>query len=187
MRFDRFEIAALQLASRGVTLTVANVAAHLEMPLAQAEAHLDRMARDGRLEVEVDERLGVVRYRPLGLDCAPPSMPFKPTAMVSSSSRGLAPPRPAEKNAVLGALIALLIPGFGLFYAAPLSVAAVAGMIVIVLGEAVKGLPVIGGALGTVAYFAFAVASAALAVPYARQYNRYGARTHLERLPVLSV
>lgn len=180
MRFDRFEIAALQLASRGITLTVANVAAHLELPLAQAEAHLDRMAREGRLEVEVDERLGVVRYRPLGLDCATPVSPFAPT-------RALAPPKPpGEKNLVLGALIALLIPGFGLFYAAPLSVAAVAGMVAIVLGETLSALPLVGAGVGGAAHVFFALASAALSIPYVRQYNRYGTRTHLERLPALA-
>lgn len=181
MRFDRFEIAALQLASRGVTLTVANVAAHLELPLAQAEAHLDRMARDGRLEIELDDRLGVVRYRPVGLDPATPVSPFaaQPTRVLA------VPPKPAQKNVVLGALVALLVPGFGLFYAAPFSIAAVAGVLTIVVGEAFEALPFVGAALSAVAYVACALASAALAVLYVRQYNRYGARTHLEQLPVL--
>ena len=182
MRFDHFEIAALRLASRGVTLTVANVAAHLELPPEQAEAHLDRMARAGRVEIEVDERLGVIRYRPLGLD---PSTPVTILAPTVALPRDLTPRRPATKNVVLGALIALLIPGFGLFYAAPASIAVVAGLLAIVIGEAVQGIPFVGTILGIVAHFALALASAALAVFYVRQYNRYGERTHLERIPAL--
>lgn len=185
MRFDRFEIAALQLASRGVSLTVANVAAHLELSLDQAEAHLDRMAEAGRLEVEVDESLGVVRYRPIGLDPATPVRPFAQAQLLTPQRHG-ATARPGSKNVVLGALIALLVPGFGLFYAAPASVALVAGLLVIVTGEALGALPFVGAVLGSVTHLTFALFSAVFAVLYVRQYNRYGARTHLEHLPALS-
>ena len=47
MTFDSFELAVIDLASRGVRLTVANVASHLHVAPAKAEEWLDQMAREG--------------------------------------------------------------------------------------------------------------------------------------------
>ena len=70
MKFERFELAVIDLASRGVRLTVPNVAACLRLEPQKAEQWLDRMAYEGRLDVEVDESEGYVFYRVRGLGCA---------------------------------------------------------------------------------------------------------------------
>ncbi len=77
-----FQVAVIDVAWRGVPLTVANVVAHLRIDPELVERDLDRMARDGRVdvevdvEVEVDDTLAAVVYRVRGLSTTADAVRF---------------------------------------------------------------------------------------------------------------
>lgn len=174
MTFDSFELAVIELATRGVRLTVANVAANLRVAPAKAEEWLDRMAREGRLDLELDEVVGLVFYRVRGLTSPPRDLavPARPAAA--------SPPRPrGNKSTALAAALGLILPGAGLVYAAPVSAAAVVGLFTLVAVKMLAAFPLLGPLLSSIALGLCALASAVLGLLYARQYNRHGRRTHL--------
>ena len=72
MDYAKFQVAVVEIAHDGVPLTVANVVARMRLEPEEAEKKLDRMAKEGRLDLEVDENEGVVVYRVRGL--SPKSM-----------------------------------------------------------------------------------------------------------------
>lgn len=174
MTFDSFELAVIELASRGVRLTVANVASHLHVAPAKAEEWLDQMAREGRLDLELDEVVGLIFYRVRGL--TPPPQDIVPRPVPSR-------PMPADpkgkKSTAVAAALGLLLPGAGLVYAAPVSAAAVVGLVVLVAVKMLSAFPLLGPLLSSIALGLGALASAVLGLLYARQYNRHGRRTHL--------
>jgi hypothetical protein len=172
MSFDRFELAVIELANRGVRLTVANVAAQLHVAPKKAEKWLDDMAREGRLDLELDEVVGLVFYRVRGLTPAPTSIALRPASIPPVVHRG-------HKSPVAAAMLGLLLPGAGLLYAAPASVAAIAGLVTLVAITMTGALPVIGGLLSSITLGLCALLSGALGVMYVKQYNRHGRRTHL--------
>jgi len=173
MSFDRFELAVIELASRGVRLTVANVAANLHVAPTKAEEWLDRMAREGRLDLELDEVVGLVFYRVRGLSPPPRDLAIVPPP----------PPEPIEpkkhKSTALAAALGLILPGAGLVYAAPVSAAAVCGLVTLVVVKMLAAFPLLGPLLSSIALGLCALGSAMLGLLYARQYNRHGRRTHL--------
>jgi hypothetical protein len=62
VEYDDFQDAVIELADGGTRLTKGNVALRLKIEPATASAMLDRMARDGRLELDLDERSGEIFY-----------------------------------------------------------------------------------------------------------------------------
>ena len=173
MTFNRFELAVIELASRGVRLTVANVAANLRVAPAKAEEWLDQMAREGRLDLELDEVVGLVFYRVRGLTPPPRDIVVAPTPAYAS-------PRPSkQKSTALAAALGLMLPGAGLVYAAPVSAAAVVGLVTLVTVKMLAAFPLLGPLLSSIALGLCALASAVLGLLYARQYNRHGRRTHV--------
>ncbi|MCA9623848.1 MAG: hypothetical protein KC731_32725 [Myxococcales bacterium] len=173
MTFDQFELAIIELAGRGVTLTVANVAAHLHVTPTKAEEWLDEMAKTGRLDLELDETVGLIYYRVRGLTPPPTDLALRPRVPV-------APRLTKPKNATVAAVLGLLLPGAGLLYAAPVTAALVVGLITLAAVKMLSALPVVGALLSSVGLGICALGSAYLGTLYARQYNRHGRRTHLE-------
>ncbi len=171
MTFSEFELAVMQLAGRGVRLTVANVSAQLGITPTQAEAWLDDMTRAERLDVELDEELGLVFYRVRGLT--------PPEAYLTRLPHPPPPSLRKGKSLRVAALVGLLLPGAGLFYAAPLSVAVFGGLLTLVLVHVAAGVPLFGPILSSVALGVCALASSLFAVLYARRYNEEGKRAHL--------
>lgn len=173
----RFQVAVIDLAARGVPLTVANVVAHLRIDPDLVERDLDRMARDGRVDVEVDDTLGAVVYRVRGLST---------TAGRSMSSEEqfnrftqLQPIRPAAaaKSVTLAVLLAALFPGFGLAYVAPLRTVLVSTLLVIVFGK-MFGASLL---LGPLFWMTTVIISALLGGLYAVRFNQEGHRAPLYR------
>jgi hypothetical protein len=62
VEYARFQAAVLDLAGEGARLTAAAVAARLKVEPATAGKLLDRMARDGQLDLDVDARSGEIFY-----------------------------------------------------------------------------------------------------------------------------
>src|SRR5262249_51650332 len=146
--YDDFQDAVVELAEGGTRITKGNVALRLKIEPASASAMLDRMARDGRLDLDVDERSGEIFYelrrRPgpkLGDTPRPPAAGKTPLAErgkaldggVAAAKLGVGAALltgklgsgeaalPPEKRRRIGVGIVLggLLPGFGLAYAAP--------------------------------------------------------------------
>ena len=72
-----------------------------------------------------------------------------------------------EKSILLAFLLGLFIPGLGLFYAAPIGVAAVGSVVALVTMKLFGWIPL----LGKVIMGLVALSSAALSVGYARMHN----------------
>jgi hypothetical protein len=64
VEYDDFRGAVLELADGGARLTKGSVALRLKVEPASAGAMLDRMTRDGQLELDIDERSGEIFYEP---------------------------------------------------------------------------------------------------------------------------
>jgi hypothetical protein len=62
VEYDDFRDAVIELAGSGTRLTKGNVALRLKIEPATAGAMLDRMTREGRLELDIDERSGEIFY-----------------------------------------------------------------------------------------------------------------------------
>jgi len=188
----------LLLASRGVTLEVRTVAAHLQRSPEEAEQTLDDMARRGVVDLQLDEDTGALSYVPRGLDAMGPPAEGPDPVPFGGHTAPQAPPRPhgptpvwrapapgaiapqQRKHAVVGMLWALLMPGFGLFYAAPASVALLAGFLSFSVVELFEAMPFVGDWLSPVVMLACALGSALLSLVYVKRYNQVGTRAHLE-------
>jgi hypothetical protein len=70
----------------------------------------------------------------------------------------------------------LVLPGLGLFYAAPWVVVGIATCAVLVIYKLVGWIPILGSAIMGLT----ALCSAALGVLYARVYNREGKRADIQ-------
>ena len=174
MTFEAFELAVMDLASRGVRLTVANVCVHVRVAPSGVEEMLDRMAHEGRLDVELDEDRGLIFYVVRGLTPAPQHLAVRPIAYPTP-----APPS-AHKNVVLGALLGLLMPGVGLVYAAPWSAALTVCAATFIAVKMFAVIPLFGWLLSSVVLGVGALTSGALGAIYVRRYNQHGRRTHLD-------
>lgn len=179
MKFERFELAVLALASRGVRLTVPNVAVQLDLEPGKTEEWLDRMAYEARLDVELDETEGFIFYRVRGLTPVTTAMArYTPSPVLTSRRR--------TKSSFWGALLGLLVPGLGLLYAAPIKVVLLASVAILLAVKMLAVIPLLGPLLSSVALGVCALASAVLGALYAKQYNRSGRRAHLEREHVVA-
>ncbi len=200
MKLRDFEVAIIELAAEGVVLTVPNVVVRLKVSPEEARKWLDALSESHKLELDFNDE-GVVFYRVRGLTVK--SRPAKSDESgldkaLSLGNKGLSaaalalagrddqPPRRAlakdeQKSLVLGFLLGL-IPGLGLFYAAPLRAAAVVTVVIAVVMTVVGWfgwIPIIGPLIGGALFTMFALASALLGLLYAAAYNRNGRRTML--------
>jgi xanthosine utilization system XapX-like protein len=187
--YDDFQIAVIDLASTGTRLTVANIVAELGVKPSRAEPWLDQMARDGRVDVEVDELEGAVVYRVRGLT----PRARRPAASSKASvdfgaldlgqvgrSLGLAQrPRPGlrQRDVRIGALLGGLFPGLGLAYAAPWSIAAIAAIGVWIGFKVLAAVSLFF--FGIPFIIAAAAVSAVLGAVYAHRFNQEGHRARL--------
>ena len=195
MDYPSFQVAAVELASEGTPLTVANIVAGLRIGAAEAERHLDRMTREGHLDAEVDENVGVMVYRVRGLttgrrkeslgsalrDAAAGSLLQQRLGALGlggerDRSLGLRQPRKISVGVLLGGVV----PGLGLAYAAPWKVVAVATIGVIV---GFKILAFVSLMFAVPFLVASAVISAILGGLYTWQFNQSGRRLPLSSDP----
>lgn len=190
MDYAKFQVAVVEIAHDGVPLTVANVVARMRLEPEEAEKKLDRMAKDGRLDLEVDENEGVVVYRVRGL--SPKSMNEKLEGLrrkvegeamqhVGSAlsfgtpfTKGSPLPASLRRSVPMGLVLGGLFPGAGLAYAAPWSVAIGATIFVIVGFKILSFLW-----LGIPFLMLCVLASAAAGAAYTWRYNQAGHRTAL--------
>lgn len=185
-----FEIALVNLAKEGTQLTVANVMAHLSVTSLQAEHWLEALTQRGRLARREDEELGAT-YTVRGLTVPPSArleQHLKPLQTLLLRSLNVDPrvpvliPPERQKSVPVGVVIGAIVPGVGLFYAAPLSTA----LLVTILGYIAIGIsdsaPMIGNALGTLGWIAFAVLSGTLGGAFTWHYNRNGRRMPFKAL-----
>lgn len=186
MQADRFESDVLTLASRGVALTVANVARGLDLSLDEAERRLDDLAARGRLDLELNEDTGALFYVFRGLDVTPPPAAL---ARVPRPWAAATPPRHVpqgpQKSKLWAAVWALLVPGLGLAYAAPWSVGLGAGLALWVVVSGLATLPLVGAALSSLALGVGTLASVVMGLRYTDRFNQLGRRAHLEQAPQL--
>ncbi|TKD06244.1 hypothetical protein [Polyangium fumosum] len=181
MSYESFQIEVIELGSRGVPLTVANVVAHLRTPPARVQQGLDRMAREGLLDLEVDENEGFVVYRVRGLSTSLPlarrraarPKPIDSITPVTYTRPSLR--MTPQKSVTLAVVLGALVPGLGLAYAAPLRVVLPASLLVIVFGKLLAPLLIFAPL-----FWVFAIGVSALfGGLYAVRYNQEGHRAPL--------
>lgn len=175
MDYAEFQIAVIELAATGVPLTVANVVAHLRIDPARAETFLDRMARDGRVDVEVDDVHDSVVYRVRGLS----TTTKRALADVDLRAWRMQPAhRPAPpKSVTLAVLLAALFPGVGLAYAAPLRTVLMWSIAILIFGKLMGASFILGPLFWTCAV----IVSALFGGLYAVRFNQEGHRAALHR------
>jgi len=200
--YTKFRDGVVELAAEGKRVTKASAAARLRVEPAEAGALLDRMTRDGELELDIDERSGEIFYerrRRVG-GAAPPAEGATSRALSDIGSaideggaiakkvgtaillgtKGEGPLAPAKRRKVgVGVVLGGFFPGLGLAYAAPWPVVGVASVVVIVGYKILSFIPFFSGML-TMSFLAIcAIASAVLGGLYAWQYNQAGKRATL--------
>ena len=192
MDYPQFQIAAVELASEGTPLTVANVVVALRIGATEAGRHLERMTKEGHLEADFDEDEGVAVYRVRGLTPKPRGDSLVGTLRnaavagmvqqrlglrgVSKALGGAQQPR----KIATGVLVAGIVPGLGLAYSAPWKVVALATVVVVV------GFKILAffSLMLAVPFLAVAAAiSAILGGLYTWQYNQTGRRVALSSDP----
>jgi hypothetical protein len=191
--YPQFQIAAVELASEGTPLTVANVVVGLRIGATEAGRHLERMTKEGHLEADFDEDEGVAVYRVRGLTPKPRGESLV-GALRNAAVAGMVQERlglrgvskalggaQQPRKIVTGALIAGLVPGLGLAYAAPWKVVAVATLVVVVGFKFLSFFSLF--MLGVPFLVVAAVVSALLGALYTWQYNKTGRRTELSHDP----
>lgn len=173
MDYVAFQVAAIDLAAKGVPLTVANVVAHLHIDPSRVEMLLDRMAREGRVDLEVEEAQGSVVYRVRGLTTTTGRL--LPETHLSSWRMPSQRRDEPGKSVMIAVVLGGLIPGLGLAYAAPLRAIVLMSVIVLVLGHFVGAHEI----LGPVYWFVVSAISAFLGGVYAARFNQEGRRAKL--------
>jgi hypothetical protein len=193
--YGKFQVAVVEVAHDGVPLTVANVVARLRLDHEEAEKKLDRMVKEGRLDLEVDENEGVVVYRVRGLSprtmnerlgglrkkVESEAMQHVGTALAFGkpfANRGSPLPLSLRRSVPMGIVFGGLFPGIGLAYAAPWSVVALA-TIGVVVGFKLLSIFWLGIPFLMLSVVASAVAGAA----YTWRYNQAGRRAALVEGP----
>jgi hypothetical protein len=192
MKLKDFEMAIIELAHQGVRLTIPNVVASLKVKPDKAEEWLDDLARQDKLEVEIDEEEGIIYYRVRGLTVTADQggvgselAAIGDRAMAAASlgaalgglNREPASPLPKDKRKSLlaGILLGLFLPGLGLFYAAPWLLAVLGTVGIILVWKLLGWIPLIGSlVIGT-----YALGSALLGGLYTAEFNRRGKRAKL--------
>jgi hypothetical protein len=199
MDYAKFQVAVIEIASEGTRLTLANVVARIGIDPSKADRMLDQMARDGRLDLEVDETEGVVVYHVRGL--TPARAAVHPSVLDSlrslggdpglarhvgtamafgrpfAKSRAMGLPRSLRRSVALGAVLGGLFPGAGLAYAAPWGVVLGAtffvwvGFKILAAATLFLAVPFVLGAM---------VISAVLGGVYTHRYNQHGRRSPID-------
>lgn len=189
MDYPQFQIAAVELASEGTPLTVANIVVGLRIGATEAGRHLERMTKEGHLDADFDEAEGVAVYRVRGLTPKPRGdslvgvLRNAAVAGVIQQRLGLGGVSKAPGGAqqprkiVTGALVAGLVPGLGLAYAAPWKVVALATVVVVVGFKVLSFISLF--MLGVPFLVVAAAVSAILGALYTWQFNRTGRRVAL--------
>lgn len=209
--YAAFQDAVIEIAEDGTRLTKAAVAEHLSIEPARAGELLDRMCREGGLELDIDERSGEIFYTPSSRRPAPPraSRASRPaakkgglatlrdletaidkgglaakvgTALVLGRKEKLPPER--RRKLAVGMVLGGLFPGFGLAYAAPWPIVVVASALVVVGVKVVSLIPFLSSFLLVPFLVVCAIASAVLGGMYAWTYNQEGKRAPLGDEPV---
>jgi hypothetical protein len=204
VEYDDFQDTVQDLADSGTRLTKGNVALRLKIDPASAGKMLDRMTRDGRLELDIDERSGEIFYEMRRRDAAaaPRASSSKSAlaglgkaldssgaltaaklgtalVMAKAGAGGVTVAPEKRRQIALGVILGGLLPGFGLAYTAPWPVV-VASSVVVALGIKVIGLIPLFSSFLLIPFVAVcAVASAVLGGLYTWQYNQTGKRTAL--------
>jgi len=195
--YSKFQVAVVEIASEGTRLTTANVVSRLRIDPAKAERMLDQMARDGRLDLEVDETEGVVVYHVRGLTPAPRAADGELRSRLEALRRsvegstewahvgtalafgkpfrneGRPLPPSLRRSVPAGVVWGGLFPGLGLAYAAPWTAVAIATAIVVV------GFKVLPFLLAIPFLLCATVLSAVLGGIYTWRYNQTGRRSPL--------
>ncbi|APR76103.1 Hypothetical protein A7982_01450 [Minicystis rosea] len=209
MDYAAFQDAVIEIAEDGTRLTKAAVAAHLAIEPARAGELLDRMCREGGLELDIDEQTGEIFYTPSTRRPPAPSRASRPTskkgglatlrdlesalekgglaakvgtAIVLGSKEKLPPER--RRKLALGMVLGGLFPGFGLAYAAPWPVVVVASAIVVVGVKVLSLIPFLSSFFLVPFLVVCALTSAVLGGMYAWTYNQEGKRAPLGDEPV---
>lgn len=203
MDYAAFQDAVIDLADDGTRLTKAAVAGRLSLDPARAGEMLDRMTRDGRLELDIDERSGEIFYTQSTRQKAPDRKAGSGlsalrdlesaidkgglaakvgTAMVLGGEGKL----PADRRRKLGLAVVLggLFPGLGLAYAAPWPIVVAASVVVVVGTKVLSLIPLLSSFLVVPFLVVCALGSAILGGMYAWSYNQEGRRAPLGDEPV---
>lgn len=199
MDYGKFQVAVVELADEGVRLTSANVVARLRITPEEADRHLARMAREDKLEIDLDDDEGVRAYRVRGLSPrggrggdALSSLKEAAVGAVLADrvgsifrfdkpmQRGGAPLPPSLRRSVPRGVALGLIPGIGLAYAAPWPIVVV-GTLAVVIGF--KVLAWVSLLFAVPFLVAASVLSGILGGLYTWQYNQMGRRAPLGEDP----
>lgn len=191
---ERFEAEVVGLASEGVKLTVANVAARTRLSPRKAEQMLDAMVASHHLDSEVDERAGLVVYQVRGLDDHVAvrgklaALEKQITAGAQRAAREVlvadagarvkgALATTGERSVLAAGLLGLVLGPVGLIYAAPWEVVGGGLLAYLVMGILVK-IPLLGALLVPLWGLLHLVTIAAC-ILYAIRYNQHGRRVPL--------
>lgn len=194
MEYDDFRDAVLDLAGGGVRITKGSVALRLKIDPRSAGSMLDRMTREGLLELDVDEQSGDIFYT-TGKRPSPPKGALAElskaldgeaiaakvgTALVMEKLTGSSALAPDKRRKIgLGVLLGGLFPGLGLMYSAPWPVAIAASAVVILGYKIITFIPFLSAFLLVPFLAVCAIASAVLGGLYTYQYNQKGKRAPL--------
>ena len=200
VEYDDFQDAVLGLADGGARLTKGSVALRLEVEPASAGVMLDRMTREGVLELDVDEGTGEIFYEVRRKDGARgkadggsalaglakaidggalAAKAGAALAMAEAGAKGALLPADKRRSIAVGVLAGGLLPGFGLFYTAPWPVALGASAVVVIGWKILSLIPFFSSFLLVPFFVVCVVASAVLGGLYTWQYNQTGKRTPL--------
>jgi len=187
--YTAFQGAVLELAGDGVRLTKAGVAERLSIDPAHARELLDRMARDGRLELDVDERSDEIFYTPSKRAGGLAALDDRGSAVEEAEGSaalvlGAGAATPARRKLAVGVVLGGLFPGLGLAYAAPWPIVAAASIVVVVGWKVLSLIPILSSLLVVPFLVVCAVASAILGGMYAWSFNQAGKRAPLGDEPV---
>jgi len=192
MKLKDFEMAIIELAHQGVRLTIPNVVARLKVKPKQAEDWLDGLAKEGKLDVEIDEDEAIIYYRVRGLTVTA-EQKSAGSDLKAAGDKALAavqlgaalgrmnrpPPKPVaadkQKSVLAGVLLGLFLPGLGLAYAGPWLLAALGAVGFVLVWKLLGWIPLIGGLV----IGAYALLSALLGGLYTAAFNRTGERAKL--------
>ncbi len=185
--YAAFEVAVISMASENVEVTVANVVARLGLQPHQAEAWLGQMEATGRIDRNAAQQ-GLVVYQVRSLSVSTASK----VAQRWTVARRLAmkalhidptiePTMPLNKrkSVPFGVALAIVIPGMGLWYAAPFTSALIVTIFGAIAIAILNNLPLLGGLLGLIAPIGAVLLSGLLGGTYTFHYNRHGKRTPL--------
>ena len=211
--YDDFQAAVLEIADGGGRITKGGVALRLKLEPAAAGALLDRMTRDGRLELDIDERSGEIFYEPrravrggrgrgrdeekreskgplagLGKALDDGALAVKVGSAIMAAKAGVggavALPPERRRKIMVGVIAGGLLPGVGLAYSAPWPVVVASSLVFLVGFKILTLIPFFSSLLLLPFVVVCAIASAVLGGLYAWQYNRAGKRAPLGDEPL---